>query len=102
MHRLKSIRVPVCYLKKFNTIIFSIVLLTDSVLAIFVYRYIDWTFNKYSLERKEDIKCLLIKSFIEVFRMDAETPRLKEFSVVFNISFHNCCLTITAASLLKI
>ncbi|XP_031845911.1 serine/threonine-protein kinase Smg1 isoform X3 [Nomia melanderi] len=45
-------------------------------------RYIDWTFNKYSLERKEDIKCLLIKSFIEVFRMDAEAPRLKEFSVL--------------------
>ncbi|XP_076649018.1 serine/threonine-protein kinase Smg1 isoform X2 [Halictus rubicundus] len=45
-------------------------------------RYMDWVFSKYSLERKEDIKYLLIKSFVEVFKMDAEAPRLKEFSVL--------------------
>lgn len=45
-------------------------------------RYMDWVFNKYSLERKDDIKCLLIKSFIEAFKLDAEAPRLKEFSVL--------------------
>ncbi|KZC05708.1 Serine/threonine-protein kinase SMG1 [Dufourea novaeangliae] len=45
-------------------------------------RYMDWIFNKYSLERKDDIKWLLIRSFVEVFKMDAETPRLKEFSML--------------------
>ncbi|KOX79166.1 Serine/threonine-protein kinase SMG1 [Melipona quadrifasciata] len=45
-------------------------------------RYIDWVFNKYSLERKDDIKCLLIKSFVEAFKLDAEVPRLKEFSIL--------------------
>ncbi|XP_035721238.1 serine/threonine-protein kinase SMG1-like isoform X1 [Vespa mandarinia] len=44
-------------------------------------RFIEWTFSKYSLERKDDIKCLLIKSFVEMLKLDAETPRLKEFSV---------------------
>lgn len=45
----------------------------------------DWTFNKYSLERKDDIKCLLIKSISETLKMDAETSKLKDFSVVNNI-----------------
>ncbi|CAK9817618.1 Serine/threonine-protein kinase SMG1 [Anthophora quadrimaculata] len=45
-------------------------------------RYMDWVFNKCSLERKDDIKCLLIKSFIEAFKLDSEAPRLKEFSVL--------------------
>lgn len=45
----------------------------------------DWTFNKYSLERKDDIKCLLIKSLSETLKMDAETFKLKDFSVVNNI-----------------
>ena len=54
----------------------------------------DWVFNKYSLERKDDIKCLLIKSFVEAFKLDAEAPRLKEFSVVFKIIFF--CLSIHA------
>ncbi|OAD60741.1 Serine/threonine-protein kinase SMG1 [Eufriesea mexicana] len=45
-------------------------------------RYMDWVFNKYSLERKDDIKCLLIKSFVEAFKLDTEAPRLKEFSVL--------------------
>lgn len=53
----------------------------------YIYRYMDWVFNKYSLERKDDIKCLLIKSFIEAFKLDAEAPRLKEFSVVFKFFF---------------
>ncbi|XP_026671607.1 serine/threonine-protein kinase SMG1 [Ceratina calcarata] len=45
-------------------------------------RYMDWVFNKCSMERKDDIKCLLIKSFVEAFKLDAETSRLKEFSVL--------------------
>ncbi|KOC68709.1 Serine/threonine-protein kinase SMG1 [Habropoda laboriosa] len=45
-------------------------------------RYMDWVFNKCSLERKDDIKCLLIKSFIEAFKLDSEAPRLKEFSML--------------------
>ena len=56
-------------------------------LSYYIYRYMDWVFNKYSLERKDDIKCLLIKSFIEAFKLDAEAPRLKEFSVVFKFFF---------------
>lgn len=44
-------------------------------------RYMDWTFNKYSLERKDDIKCLLIKSISETLKMDAETSKLKDYSV---------------------
>jgi len=47
-----------------------------------ISRYMDWTFNKYSLERKDDIKCLLIKSISETLKMDAETSKLKDFSVV--------------------
>lgn len=57
------------------------------ICCMIVHRYMDWVFNKYSMERKDDIKCLLIKSFVEAFKMDAEAPRLKEFSVVFEISF---------------
>lgn len=47
----------------------------------------DWVFNKCSMERKDDIKSLLIRSFIEAFKLDAGSPRLKEFSVVFNFFF---------------
>ncbi|XP_076757575.1 serine/threonine-protein kinase Smg1 isoform X3 [Xylocopa sonorina] len=45
-------------------------------------RYMDWVFSKCSLERKDDIKCLLIKSFVEAFKLDTEAPRLKEFSML--------------------
>ncbi|XP_034180761.2 serine/threonine-protein kinase Smg1 isoform X1 [Osmia lignaria lignaria] len=45
-------------------------------------RYMDWVFNKCSMERKDDIKSLLIRSFIEAFKLDAGSPRLKEFSVL--------------------
>ncbi|XP_046606357.1 serine/threonine-protein kinase SMG1 isoform X1 [Neodiprion virginianus] len=44
-------------------------------------RYMEWVFNKYSLERNDDVKCLLIKSFVETFKLDAQAPKLKEFSV---------------------
>lgn len=46
------------------------------------YRYMDWTFNKYSYEHKDDVKCLLIKSLIETLKMDSETSKLKEYSMV--------------------
>lgn len=42
----------------------------------------DWLFNKYSSERKEDIKCLLMKALGETLKLDAETPKLKDFSLV--------------------
>ncbi|XP_011689275.1 PREDICTED: serine/threonine-protein kinase SMG1 [Wasmannia auropunctata] len=44
-------------------------------------RYMDWIFNKYSLEHKDDVKCLLMKSLIETLKMDSEISKLKEFSV---------------------
>lgn len=63
----------------------------------------DWVFNKCSLERKDDIKCLLIKSFIEAFKLDAEAPRLKEFSVVlmilFQFSLHRFATNNTASEI---
>ncbi|XP_011150895.1 serine/threonine-protein kinase SMG1 [Harpegnathos saltator] len=43
--------------------------------------YMDWTFNKYSLEHKDDVKCLLMKSLIEILKMDSETSKLKDLSV---------------------
>lgn len=51
-------------------------------LAKIIFRYMEWVFNKYSLERNDDVKCLLVKSFVETFKMDAQAPKLKEFSVV--------------------
>lgn len=59
----------------------------SQIFGVKIHRYMDWVFNKYSLERKDDIKCLLIKSFVEAFKLDAEAPRLKEFSVVLKFSF---------------
>lgn len=41
----------------------------------------DWIFNKYSVERKDDVKCLLMKSFGESLKLDAEAPKLKDHSV---------------------
>ncbi|XP_015595300.1 serine/threonine-protein kinase SMG1 [Cephus cinctus] len=44
-------------------------------------RFMEWIFSKYTSERKDDVKCLLMKSFVETFRLDAEAPKLKEYSV---------------------
>ncbi|XP_066595255.1 serine/threonine-protein kinase SMG1 isoform X2 [Prorops nasuta] len=44
-------------------------------------RYMDWLFNKYSLERKDNVKCYLMKSLVETLKMDAESPKLKDYSV---------------------
>ncbi|KYM96819.1 Serine/threonine-protein kinase SMG1 [Cyphomyrmex costatus] len=44
-------------------------------------RYMDWIFNKYSLEHKDDVKCLLMKSLMETLKMDSEISKLKEFSM---------------------
>lgn len=46
----------------------------------------DWIFNKYSLEHKDDVKCLLMKSLIETLKMDSEMSKLKDLSVVSNVS----------------
>lgn len=51
---------------------------------VYVSRYMDWVFSKYSLEHKDDVKCLLMKSLIETLKMDSEISKLKEFSVVNN------------------
>lgn len=45
----------------------------------------DFLFNKYNVERKDDIKSLLMKSFSETLRLDAESPKLKDFSQVLNL-----------------
>ena len=45
-------------------------------------RYMEWMFNRYSLERKDEVKCLLMKSFGETLKLDLEAPKLKEFSMV--------------------
>lgn len=44
----------------------------------------DFLFNKYNVERKDDMKSLLMKSFSETLRLDAESPKLKDFSMVLN------------------
>ncbi|KAL6259418.1 hypothetical protein P5V15_009339 [Pogonomyrmex californicus] len=44
-------------------------------------RYMDWIFSKYSLEHRDDVKCLLMKSLIEILKMDSMLLKLKEFSV---------------------
>ncbi|KAL0113113.1 hypothetical protein PUN28_012373 [Cardiocondyla obscurior] len=44
-------------------------------------RYMDWIFNKYSLEHKDEVKCLLMTSLIETLKMDSEISKLKEFSM---------------------
>lgn len=49
----------------------------------------NWTFKKYSMEYKEDVKCLLIKSIVEALKMDSEISKLKEFSMVNNIYIRN-------------
>ncbi|KAG7209878.1 hypothetical protein KM043_011480 [Ampulex compressa] len=63
-------------------------------------RYMDWTFTKYSLERKDDVKCLLMKSIVETFRMDAETPKLKEFSVPMMSQLQSALENVDRADLL--
>ncbi|XP_058794779.1 serine/threonine-protein kinase SMG1 [Phymastichus coffea] len=44
-------------------------------------RFMDWLFNKYSAERKDDIKCLLMKSFGETLKLDMEAPKYKDHSM---------------------
>ncbi|XP_043280213.1 serine/threonine-protein kinase SMG1 isoform X1 [Venturia canescens] len=44
-------------------------------------RYTEWIFNKYSSERKDEVKCLLMKSLVETLKLNSETPKLKDFSV---------------------
>jgi len=52
--------------------------------VVHVSRYMDWIFSKYSVEHKDDVKYLLMKSLIETLKMDSEISKLKEFSVVNN------------------
>ncbi|KAJ8664855.1 hypothetical protein QAD02_006517 [Eretmocerus hayati] len=44
-------------------------------------RFMDWIFNKYSVERKDDMKCLLMKSFSETLKLDAEKSKLQDHSL---------------------
>jgi len=62
----------------------------------------DWIFNKYSLEHKDDVKCLLMKSLIETLKMDSEISKLKEFSMVNkNIYVHILKISIISNCLLS-
>ena len=60
----------------------------------------DWIFNKYSLEHKDDVKCLLMKSLIETLKMDSEISKLKEFSMV-NKNVHILKISIISNCLLS-
>lgn len=48
----------------------------------------DLLFNKYNVERKDELKSLLMKSFSETLRLDAESPKLKDFSTVLSNLFY--------------
>lgn len=45
----------------------------------------EWIFEKYLSEHKDDVKCLLMQSIIETLKLDSETSKLKDFCVVNNI-----------------
>lgn len=53
--------------------------------SIYCFRFMDWLFNKYSAERKDDIKCVLMKSFGETLKLDMKAPKLKDHSVVIEV-----------------
>ncbi|KAG5339618.1 SMG1 kinase, partial [Acromyrmex charruanus] len=63
-------------------------------------RYMDWIFNKYSLEHKDDVKCLLMKSLIETLKMDSEISKLKEFSMPMMSQLQSILENVDTADLL--
>lgn len=72
MRNVKSVLIRVC----------DLITVQKMTKLAYVSRYMDWIFSKYSLEHKDDVKCLLMKSLIETLKMDSELSKLKEFSVV--------------------
>ncbi|XP_057324226.1 serine/threonine-protein kinase SMG1 isoform X1 [Microplitis mediator] len=44
-------------------------------------RYLEWIFGKCTSERKDDIKCLLLKSLGETLKMDTGMEKLNDFAV---------------------
>ncbi|XP_015127883.1 serine/threonine-protein kinase SMG1 [Diachasma alloeum] len=44
-------------------------------------RFLEWIFGKYAIERKDDLKYLLMKSLGDVLKMDIETQKLKDYSM---------------------
>ncbi|KAK0173761.1 hypothetical protein PV328_006909 [Microctonus aethiopoides] len=42
-------------------------------------RYLEWIFGKYSIERSDEVKCVLMTSVGETVKMDVETQKLKAF-----------------------
>lgn len=45
----------------------------------------DWIFSILTKEHDVQVKTLLLKSFFETFKLEAENPKLKEFSTVSNL-----------------
>lgn len=45
-------------------------------------RFLDWLFLKFSNERNDEVRVLLMKSLLETMILEKEKPVLKEFSVV--------------------
>lgn len=52
----------------------------------FNYRYMDWVFSKYAVERNDEVRLLLMKAMGETLRLEGEIPKLKDFSAV-SVSF---------------
>ncbi|XP_011302537.1 serine/threonine-protein kinase SMG1 isoform X2 [Fopius arisanus] len=44
-------------------------------------RFLEWIFGKYGVERKDDLKYLLMKSFGDVLKMDITTQKLKDHAM---------------------
>ena len=42
----------------------------------------DWLFHKYTIEKKDDMRCLLMKAFYETLKLDKKTSKLKDYSLV--------------------
>lgn len=57
----------------------------------FNYRYMDWVFSKYAVERNDEVRLLLMKAMAETLRLEGEMPKLKDFSAVsvFLMSLYN-------------
>ncbi|OXU25637.1 hypothetical protein TSAR_001094 [Trichomalopsis sarcophagae] len=63
-------------------------------------RFMDWIFNKYSVERKDDVKCLLMKSFGESLKLDTEAPKLKDHSVAIMMQLQSALENVDRSDLL--
>jgi len=64
----------------------------DLSVSYFIYRYMEWVFSKYAVERNDEVRLLLMKAMAETLRLEGEMPKLKDFSAVsvfFLISLYN-------------